>query len=91
MKRMHLKIEGRVQGVGFRWSTQQKAQELELAGSVRNEADGSVTLEAEGDETALHELRRWCEKGPPGARVARVVDRYQDARSDLARPFRIAR
>ena len=91
MKHMQLKIEGRVQGVGYRWSAQNKAQELELAGWVRNQPDGTVLLEAEGEEAALHALRRWCEEGPPGARVSRVVDAYREAGGDLPRPFRIGR
>lgn len=91
MQRMHLRIEGRVQGVAFRASARSKARELGLSGWVRNEPDGSVTLEAEGEESQLHELRRWCEKGPPMARVERVHDRYAEAGGDLPQPFGVDR
>jgi len=49
-----------------------------LTGWVRNEADGSVALEAEGVEEQVNELIDWCKKGPPAARVSKVeVQRIQ--------------
>ncbi len=71
-KQLQIHIIGKVQGVYYRASTQQKAQELGLCGWVRNEVDGSVSLKAEGEEAALKELARWCEVGPPLARVSKV-------------------
>ena len=50
---VHLIISGRVQGVGFRYSAQQKAKEYNLVGWVRNNMDGTVELEAEGSEDQL--------------------------------------
>ncbi|CAN5882979.1 acylphosphatase [soil metagenome] len=67
-----LRIYGTVQGVFFRQSTQEKAQELNLTGFVRNERDGSVYVEAEGDPQSLGKLREWCQVGPPRAKVLRV-------------------
>ncbi len=72
IKHYQLKISGRVQGVAFRASTQDKARELGIKGFVRNEADGGVYVEAEGLESSLEELLRWCRQGPPAARVADV-------------------
>lgn len=63
---------GEVQGVGYRAAAERRASELGLSGWVRNNADGSVELEAEGGLQALHDLRLWCEKGPSLARVRRV-------------------
>ena len=64
-----IRVYGRVQGVFYRQSTKSKADELKLTGFVRNEPDGSVLIEAEGDETALLELQEWSKQGPPFASV----------------------
>ena len=66
------RIHGRVQGVFFRQSTRQQAQQLGLTGYARNNADGTVTIEAEGAPEALDQLEAWCHHGPAGARVSRV-------------------
>jgi acylphosphatase len=64
-----LVIQGRVQGVGFRWWTLEAAQRFGLAGWVRNCGDGSVEVLAIGGEDAIGRLAQVCLKGPPGARV----------------------
>ncbi len=65
-------VHGRVQGVGFRWSTVREARSLGLSGAVANRPDGTVEVVAEGDVTRLVRLVTWLEKGPPGARVSSV-------------------
>ncbi|MGP4107128.1 acylphosphatase [Virgibacillus sp. L01] len=50
---VHVTVSGRVQGVGFRYTTQQKAREYKLTGWVQNQSDGTVELEAEGNETSV--------------------------------------
>ncbi len=62
---MHYKItvKGLVQGVFFRASTQEKAEELELTGFVKNEPNGDVYLEAQGDR--VEELIEWIKAGGP--------------------------
>lgn len=72
MRRVRALVTGRVQGVSYRASTADEAQRLGLAGWVRNRADGSVELEAEGTPERVGELLAWCEQGPPAARVSRV-------------------
>lgn len=72
-QRWRLTVVGEVQGVGYRAATQRRATELGLSGWVRNRADGSVEMEAEGPQQALHDLRLWCEKGPALARVRWVT------------------
>ena len=72
-KRVRVRIEGRVQGVYFRASTQREAQALGVAGFVRNLPDGAVEALIEGDEAAVDRLVEWCRHGPPGAGVTRVV------------------
>lgn len=66
-------VRGRVQGVGYRASCAQRAQELGLSGWVRNCDDGSVALEAQGPTEAVDELLRWCHRGPSSAAVRDVV------------------
>lgn len=65
-------IQGRVQGVYFRKHTRKKALALGLLGWVQNEEDGSVSLEAFGEETALEQLKNWLKKGPILARVDKL-------------------
>lgn len=72
VKNVQLTIFGRVQGVGFRYSAIQKAREHNIKGFVKNQYDGSVFVEAEGDETDLDHFILWCHKGPFSARVERV-------------------
>lgn len=71
-KKVTLKISGRVQGVFFRVSAQDKARELNLAGWVKNEANSTVTIEAAGEENKLQELIKWCQEGPECAKVDNV-------------------
>ncbi len=71
-KRVSIKIFGIVQGVFFRESTREKANELGLSGFVRNESDGSVYIDAEGSEEDLRGLISWCHQGPRLSRVDRV-------------------
>lgn len=70
--RVTIRISGKVQGVWFRASTKQKAQELNLTGWVRNEPDGSVAAEAEGGKVDLQTFIDWCHVGSPAAEVDRV-------------------
>jgi acylphosphatase len=65
-------VRGRVQGVAYRMSAQRVATRLGLTGWVRNQDDGSVALEAQGEAERVAELLGWCAHGPPGARVSRV-------------------
>jgi len=65
-------IEGRVQGVGFRYFTRRTARRLGIAGYVRNLPDGSVEALARGSDADLEALERRLREGPPGARVESV-------------------
>jgi len=69
---MHFIVSGRVQGVFFRASAQERARALGLTGWVRNLADGRVELEAFGEADALAAMRDWLHEGPEGARVDRL-------------------
>ncbi len=71
-QRLHLRIHGKVQGVFFRVSTREKADSLGLSGWVRNRADGTVEVVAEGPEETIRDLEAWCQVGPEMAHVSRV-------------------
>lgn len=70
--RMHLIVEGRVQGVWFRDSTRREAVTLGVFGWVRNRPNGTVEVLAEGPEDNVKKLVSWCHHGPPGAKVQQV-------------------
>jgi acylphosphatase len=65
----HLRISGRVQGVGFRYSLLAEAKARGLGGWVRNRRDGSVEALLQGEEAAVEAVIAWARRGPAGARV----------------------
>lgn len=65
-------VIGKVQGVYYRQSARQKAQELGITGFVKNLPNGDVMLIATGNTEQLNALVAWCRKGPPAARVTNV-------------------
>jgi acylphosphatase len=67
-----VRLEGRVQGVGFRYSCIREGRHLGLTGWVRNTRDGDVEVWAEGPADKLETLLQWLRRGPPGARVEAV-------------------
>lgn len=84
-----LLIEGRVQGVGFRWSLMDEARQLGLDGWVRNRSDGSVEALVSGPIEAVDALTLWAHRGPPHARVDRVgcQDEPTDERLETSGKF----
>ena len=75
-KHLAVKIYGRVQGVFFRVEAKKEADVLGLAGFTNNESDGTLVIEAEGEENALEAFLSWCKKGPAGAYVTHVEMQY---------------
>jgi acylphosphatase len=71
-RRLRIHVYGHVQGVYFRASTRQEAQRRGLAGFARNEPNGSVLVDVEGEGDDLARLVEWCRIGPPSARVSRI-------------------
>lgn len=71
---LHFLIQGRVQGVGFRWFVHREASLLELRGWVRNTEEGDVEVVVTGELADLDELRASLHKGPRGSRVDRVIE-----------------
>ncbi len=78
MHRLSLVVTGLVQGVGFRWYVLRVAQDLGLAGEVRNRSDGAVAIDAEGEREALERLLEAAREGPVTAIVDRVDVRWSE-------------
>lgn len=67
-----MRIRGHVQGVFFRAGVKREAERLGLFGFARNESDGSVTIEVQGEESAVKEFLGWAKKGSKSAKVEKV-------------------
>jgi len=78
MKHINIKLFGKVQDTGFRWATLKLARALDLRGFIRNEEDGSVLIELEGEATELDKFIEWARKGPQLA----LVDKIQIAEGE---------
>lgn len=88
--RVHLVIEGRVQGVFFRASALKYATRFGATGWVRNCPDGSVEIVAEGERRSIEKLIDWCRQGPPGAEVRQVHTQWEAFQNEF-QAFRITR
>jgi acylphosphatase len=75
--RAHVVIDGRVQGVCFRMDTRRAALERSIKGWVRNLPDGRVEAVFEGAEKDVESMLKWCEAGPPLARVGKVDTKWE--------------
>lgn len=83
MKRAHVIILGRVQGVWFREETKKRALDLGLTGWVRNKQDGNVEAVFEGPENKINEIIEWCKKGPSLSRVDDVKIEFERYKGDF--------
>jgi acylphosphatase len=86
--RAHVRLAGRVQGVGFRYATADEARRRRLSGWVRNLDSGGVEAVFEGPHAQVAGMVRWCEDGPPGAYVRDVRVEW-DEPLELLRDFEI--
>ncbi|WP_426998450.1 acylphosphatase [Pseudarthrobacter sp. N5] len=86
--RLSARVRGVVQGVGFRYWTARKAEELGLSGTVRNCDDGAVAVVVEGPPLAVIEFRRWLRSPEAPGRVAEVEESLAPADGSYAE-FRI--
>lgn len=87
--RLRAVVQGRVQGVGFRYFVNERARELHLTGTCRNLTNGEVEVIAEGERGALEALLASLSHGPPGAHVDKVISVWLPANNEFT-GFRIA-
>jgi acylphosphatase len=73
MKHLKLKIYGKVQGVYYRATAVEKAKLYGVNGFTRNERDGTVYIEVEGEEEVIEKFVAWCHIGPPRSVVEKVI------------------
>jgi acylphosphatase len=85
IRRLHARVTGRVQGVGFRYFVIGVAGELGLTGWVRNRQDGSVELVAEGDEELLNKLIQALKRGSRSSVVSAVHEEWLEATGEFYR------
>ena len=83
MVRAHLIIEGLVQGVFFRATTEEVARRQGVRGWVKNNSNGTVEAVFEGHEDAVKKVIGWCRSGPPRARVDRVDVRWEEYKDEF--------
>ena len=80
---LHAWVEGRVQGVGFRYFVRQHVAALPISGWVRNLVDGRVELVAEGRQTDLESLLKTLRQGPRGSQVTEVQVEWGMAKGEF--------
>ncbi|MHA1130284.1 MAG: acylphosphatase [Candidatus Helarchaeota archaeon] len=85
MKRIHVFISGRVQGVAFRWVTDDVARQLGIVGWVRNLHDGRVEVVAEADEPILHKFLEFLKRGPRHAKVTNIEINWLEATHEFTK------
>ena len=77
MRRVHILISGYVHGVGFRYYVLEKAQKLNLLGWVKNNLEGSVEVDAQGEEHNIDAFIDLCRKGPPLSHIKDIYIREE--------------
>jgi acylphosphatase len=78
MQHVKIRVTGKVQGVYFRDTARQTAENLEIQGFARNEQDGSIYIEAEGSDKAVEKFLEWCQEGPREAAVESVEHTHHE-------------
>jgi len=76
--RCHVRISGKVQGVGYRMETRRTAEKLGVKGWVKNRSDGTVEAVFEGSQDAVDQLIEWCYSGPPNANVKDIAKNWDE-------------
>jgi acylphosphatase len=88
VKRVRVRIHGRVQGVFFRAEARSRAESLGIAGWVRNAPDGSVEALFKGEPDRVDSMVEWCRHGPSGAHVTEV-EVFEEEAGQAERGFRV--
>ncbi|MFH1211910.1 MAG: acylphosphatase [Candidatus Woesearchaeota archaeon] len=82
MRRFHIFLKGKVQGIGLRYHVRKKAESLGLTGWVRNLDNGSVEINAEGGDESIKEFLAWLEKGVPEADVEKITAKEEKPKKE---------
>ena len=83
MSRKRIFVNGIVQGVSYRASTQEQARRRGIVGWVKNLEDGRVEAVAQGSKDKVAELLAWCRTGPPAAKVDKVEVSWEEVGDEL--------
>ena len=84
-KRITIRVVGIVQGVTYRQNARREAENIGLLGWVKNDADGSVIIMAEGDKVKLNSFIEWCRHGTPSAEVEEVLCDWGEATGEFSK------
>jgi acylphosphatase len=76
--RARILIEGRIQGMNFRYNTQHQATKLELVGFVRNLSDGRIEIDVQGEQEKVDKLLAWCQEEPHSSHIKSILFRYDE-------------
>ncbi|HFC9111066.1 acylphosphatase [Enterococcus lactis] len=87
MRKVKMNVQGRVQGVGFRYMTKMVADQLGVTGTVKNEDDGSVTIEAIGNDDIIHKFIEEVKKSPSPSGRVQYVDVQEDPMIEERKKF----
>lgn len=87
----HLKIKGRVQGVGFRYFTRQNAKDLGIKGWVKNMSDGTVEAVVSGSREQVEKMINRLHEGPVSARVSEVIELSDNEEIETFNDFSVHR
>ncbi len=76
--RMRILIEGRLQGMNFRYHTQQQAKKLGLTGFVQSLSDGRIEIEIQGAQNKVEQMLAWCQEEPQSIHIKTILYRYDE-------------
>lgn len=76
--RVRILIEGKLQGMNFRYKTQDEAKALELVGFVRNLSDGRIEIEVQGEQPNVDKMLDWCQEEPHSSQIKSILYRYDE-------------
>ena len=71
-------IEGRLQGINFRYQAQRQAQKLGLVGFVRHLSDGRIEIEMQGEKDQVDKMLDWCQQEPHSSQIRSILFRYDE-------------
>ncbi|WP_165003916.1 MULTISPECIES: acylphosphatase [unclassified Enterococcus] len=89
MQKIKMNVQGRVQGVGFRYMTKMVADQLQITGTVKNEEDGSVTIEAAGSNENIQKFIDEVKKSPSPSGRVQYVDLQENPMMEERKKFDI--